>query len=358
MLEYLDKEVFSIRKSSTHNYANIALLGNNIYDMNFMHYLLLSQNINSYYCDKYKINDEEKENILKNISYYFGTRGPILIYNNGLRKIFDNNGIPKTSVLPNLTQEDIINQIDFCLESDAVYVCNSNGNLDKYTMFILGFLMAMEQEIFFWNDIDELEWLMSCISKKNNNGYKDVVQFPLEIVRTFSYPYLLKKLNLHSIKYGGLIVAKDGQFGVPRNLEFSLQAENQETMKNTISLLGSLSKQIECIKEKALELGEAGYKVLAPKLSNIKTNENRFIIFENDVSDNPIMIESDFIENCLKSESIIVCDKDGYVGNTVMFEIGYLLAKKKKIVFIQEPNEVWLIDVVNYFSKTNHKRQL
>lgn len=349
-----------MRKEPTDNYINFALLGNNIYDITFMNYLFESQNVNSYYYSKYKICEEEKENILKNIAYYFGTRGPMLIDDKGLRKIFDDNEIPKTSMLPNLSSEDIINQINICLKSDAVYVCNSNGKLDKYTMFILGYLMAMEQEIFFWNDIDESEWLMSCISKKNNNGYKEVVQFPLEIIRMFAYPYLFKKekLELQPGTYGEVIVDDKGNIGVDRNIEFNLQVENQEKEKNTISLLGSLRKQLISIKEKALQLEEKGYKVLAPKLSNVKTNENGFIIFEDDVSDNPIIIESDFIENCLKSEDIIVCDKDGYVGNTVMFEIGYLLAKKKNIEFIEEPNEQWLRDVVDYFSKLNDKLYL
>ena len=217
--------------------------------------------------------------------------------------------------------------------------------------------MAMEQEIFFWNDIGESEWLMSCISKKNNNGYKEVVQFPLEIIRTFAYPYLFKKqkLELQPGTYGEVIVDDKGNIGVDRNIEFNLQVENQEKEKNTISLLGSLRKQLISIKEKTLQLEEKGYKVLAPKLSNVKTNENGFIIFEDDVSDNPIIIESDFIENCLKSENIIVCDKDGYVGNTVMFEIGYLLAKKKNIEFVEEPNELWLREVVDYFLKLNNK---
>lgn len=349
-----------MRKEPIDNYIDFALLGNNIYDINFMKYLFLSQNVNSYYCDKYIIDDKGKETVLKNIAYYFGTRGPVLIDDKGLRKIFDDNGIPKTSSLPNLSSDDIINQIDICLKSDAVYVCNSNGNLDKCAMFVLGYLMAMEQEIFFWNDIDESEWLMSCISKKNSNGYKEVVQFPLEIIRTFAYPYLFKKekLELHPGKYGEMIVDNKGNIGVDRNIEFNLQVENQENEENTISLLGSLRKQLISIKEKALQLEEAGYKVLAPKLSNVKTNENGFIIFEEDVSDNPIAIESNFIENCLKSEGIIVCDKDGYVGNTVMFEIGYLLAKKKNIEFIEEPNEQWLRDVVDYFSKLNDKLHL
>lgn len=349
-----------MRKEPTDNYINFALLGNNIYDINFMNYLFESQNVNSYYCNKYKIYDDKQENLLKSIAYYFGTRGPILINDKGLKKIFDDNEIPKTSILPNLSSEDIINLIDVCLKCDAVYVCNSNGKLDKYTMFILGYLMAMEQEIFFWNDIDESEWLMSCISKKNNNGYKEVVQFPLEIIRTFAYPYLFKKekLELQPGTYGEVIVDDKGNIGVDRNIEFNLQVENQEKEQNTISLLGSLRKQLISIKEKALQLEEMGYKVLAPKLSNVRTDEKGFIIFEDDVSDNPIIIESDFIENCLKSENIIVCDKDGYVGNTVMFEIGYLLAKKKNIEFIEDPNELWLRDVVDYFSKLNDKLHL
>ena len=350
-----------MRKEPTDNYINFALLGNNVYDINFMKYLFLSQNVNSYYCDKYQIDDEEKEIILRNIAYFFGTKGPVLIDDIELRKIFDDNGIPKKSILPNLSSEDIINQIDNCLKSDAVYVCNSNGNLDKYTMFILGYLMAMKQEIFFWNTIDESEWLMSCISKKNNNGYKEVVQFPLEIIRTLAYPYLFEKYKLKMLpgKYGEIIVDDEGNIGVDRNLEFNLHVENQEDEKNTISLLGSLRKQLIVIKENKIQLEKNGYKVLAPKLSNVKLSENGFIVFEDDVSDDPIVIEADFIEKCLKSENILICDKDGYIGNTVMFEIGFLLAKKKKVEFIQEPIENWLIDVVDYFSgldKTLSKR--
>ena len=357
MLYNIKQGVVSMRQEPTDNYIDFALLGNNIYDINFMHYLLLSQNVNSYYCNKYKIEDGEKENILRNIAYYFGTRGPILIDDQGLRKIFDDNGIPKISGLPNLSSEDIINQICICLKSDAVYVCNSNGILDKYTMFILGYLMAMEQEIFFWNDIEESEWLMSCISKKNNNGYKEVVQFPLEIIRNFSYPYLFKKekLKMQPGKYGEIIVDDKGNIGVDRNIEFNLQVKSQENEKNTVSLLGSLRKQLLFIKEKSLQLEREGYKVLAPRLSNIKADKNGFIIFEDDVSDSPIIIESDFIENCLKSETIIVCNEEGYVGNTVMFEIGYLLAKKKNIEFIEKPRECWISEVIEHFSKLDNK---
>ncbi len=347
-----------MRNKPTDNYTSFTLLGNNSYDIVFMHYLLLSQNLNSYYSEKYSVFDKEKENVLKNIAYYFGTRGPMLIDNKGLKKIFENNGIPKEAFLPYLSGADIINTINMCLKSDAVYVCNSNGALDKYTMFILGYLMAMEQEIFFWEDIDKSEWLMSSIAKKN--GYKEVVEFPLEIVRTFAYPYLFnnKKLDWPPGKYGGLIVAENGNVGVERNTEFNLQVKNQEIEKNTVTLLGSLRKHLETMKAKALELEKNGYKILAPKISGIRNDDNGFIIFDDDLSDNPIIIESNFIEDCLKSENVIVCDKDGYIGNTVAFEIGYLLAKRKNIEFIQEPSEVWIIEVVNHFLELNNQKIL
>lgn len=342
-----------MRKEYNDNYTNFALLGNDIYDIHFMNYLFESQNVNSYYCDKYKICDDDQENVLKNIAYYFGTEGPILIDDKELKKILDDVKKQKILNMPNLSSEDIINQIDVCLKCDAVYVCNSNGKLDKFTVFILGYLMAKKQEIFFWNYIDESEWLMSCISKKNNNGYKEVVQFPLEIIRSFAYPYLFKKekLKLKPGEYGGVIIVDDeGNIGVDRNTEFNLQVENYESEKNTISLLGSLRKQLISIKEKALKLEEDGYKILAPKISGVKTNDNGFIIFENDVSENPVTIESNFIEDCLKSERIVVCNKDGYIGNTVAFEIGYLLANKKNVEFIEVPSESWIKDAVDYFS--------
>ena len=119
-----------------------------------------------------------------------------MIDNYGLKQVFVDYGIDNMVNFPNLSAEDVIHKINMCLKSDAVYVCNSNGELDNCTMLLLGYLMAMNQEIFFWSDIDKSEWLMSCILKRNTNGYQEVVQFPLEIVRSFAYPYLLKKFLL------------------------------------------------------------------------------------------------------------------------------------------------------------------
>ncbi len=50
-----------MRSAPTDNYESIALLGNNVYDILFMNYLFLSQNVTPYYCDKYFIEDSEKK---------------------------------------------------------------------------------------------------------------------------------------------------------------------------------------------------------------------------------------------------------------------------------------------------------
>ena len=94
-----------------------------------------------------------------------------------------------------------------------------------------------------------------------------------------------------------------------------------------------------------------GYTVSAPKISAVKKNTNGFIIFEDDESDEPILIEKDFLEKCLKSEEVVVCDNDGYIGNTVMMEMGYLLGKGKKTKFIEEPIEKWVMATIEHLEK-------
>lgn len=262
-----------------------------------------------------------------------------MIDNNGLRQLFEKYNIKETVRIPSLNAKDIINQINIWLQSDVVYVCNSCGEISKFISFILGYLMSKKQEIFFWNDIDESEWLMSAISK-NAHGFKEIIMFPLEMVGLLAFPYLLNKDN------------SDKKVGIPRNTTFNINTEEDaEIFPKTVVLLGSLRKQLDTIKIQAYEYQTNGYTVLAPKISSIKKNINGFIIFEDDKSDDPIIIEKDFLEKCLKSEEIIICDSNGYIGNTVMMEIGYLLGKGKKIKFVEEPTEKWVIDTVEYLEK-------
>ena len=329
-----------MRYSSTDNYDNIALIGNNPYDIKFMHYLFESQGVKGIYDPHFELADLEKDDILKRMAYYFGNRGPMLIDNNGLRQLFEKYGIKETIHIPKLSAQDMIHQINICLQSDVVYVCNSCGEISNDLSFILGYLMSQKQEIFFWNDIEESEWLMSAMTQNKDHGWKETIVFPLEIVRVLAFPYLL---NIDS----------DGKkIGVPRNTTFNIETEEVgEIFPNTVVFLGSLRKQLDSIKNQANEYQRNGYMVLGPKLSAVKKDHNGFIIFEEDESEEPIVIEKDFLEKCLKSEKIVVCDSGGYIGNTVMMEMGYLLGKGKKMKFMEEPTEKWVLDTMEYLEK-------
>lgn len=333
-----------MRNSPTDNYDSIALIGNSPSDIKFMHYLFESQGVKSVYDFNFELPDLDKDDILKRIAYYFGSRGPVLIDNNGLRQLFEKYGINETISIPKLSAQDIINQINFCMQSDVVYVCNSCGEISNYISFILGYLMSKKQEIFFWNDIDESEWLMSSITKNNNHGFKETIVFPLEIVRVLAFPYILNEDN------------DDKKIGVPRNTTFSIDTEEAiETLPKTVVFLGSLRKQLDSIKNQAYEYQKNGYTVLAPKISAVKKDTNGFIVFEDDESDEPILIEKDFLEKCLKSEEIVICNNDGYIGNTVMMEMGYLLGKGKKIKLIEEPIEKWVMATIEHLEKQMEK---
>lgn len=347
-----------MRDKPTDNYETIALIGNNAYHICFMKYLFSSQGIETLSSNEYGLEDISKEKILKSIANFFGTQGPILMDNNMLLKLLKKYDIPSNIKIPAFSSEDILKQLEMCLESDFVYVCNCNGNLDKYTMFMLGFLMAKNAEVCFWNYIDKSEWLISCMTNENRT-IGELVQYPLDIVRSLAYPYLVKDIDsgLKPGKYGKLIVTEDRKMGVDTNTDFSLNISMQQEKGKCVSILGSLRKQYNSICEKSQQLNEKGYEVLAPKISNIKNDENGFIIFEGDISQEPTTIEKDFLEKCLKSEYIFVCNKDGYIGNTVAFEIGYLLANNKDIRFLEVPKDKWISDIINYYLNIdeNHK---
>lgn len=232
-----------MRNNATDNYNTISLIGNNSYSICFMNYLFSIQGVEVLYSNKYKIHDDFKDNILKNIAAYFGTQGPVLIDNEGLLKLFSKYQILSNNDEPIFNSTDIINQLEMCLKSDFVYVCNYNGELDKYTMFMLGFLMAKNVELCFWNEIDDSEWLMSCMTS-NKRTIGEVVQYPLEIIRCLAYPYLFQKLksDLKPGKYGKLIIDENGKYGVDTKSDFDLNVCNQIENENTVSILGSLRK--------------------------------------------------------------------------------------------------------------------
>lgn len=322
-------------------YKNISVIGTDIYDIIFARELISSQNVKTWNSSKATINEKDL-NILKKIINFFAFNPPMLIDEKKLREIFLQCGISSDTLDLHLNSKDLIEQISKSVDADAVYVCNAKG-INKQTMFTIGYLMANNQEVFFWDKVNDSEYLISSIldkSGKKNYGINDIVSFPLDFVRTISYPYLMQeKINKN--------------FGVSRNTEFNVPIEDCKIIPNSICLLGSLRKHLNFIKNKADIFTKKGYTILAPKMTNVQSDNKGFIIFEDDIDDNPIIIEGDFLSKCMSSEKIVVCNKEGYCGNTVMFELGYLLGKGKKIDMIESPKEDWIREVVNYYNYLN-----
>lgn len=120
---------------------------------------------------------------------------------------------------------------------------------------------------------------------------------------------------------------------------------NYNLYKN-VSILGSFNKHYEFIKEDIETFARFGFNVIVPQVENIKSNNNGYVLFDSNEISNPKIIEKTFLESCLKSDAIYVCNIGGYLGKTVMFEIGYLLARGIEIYFREPPLDEILIQTM------------
>ena len=54
------------------------------------------------------------------------------------------------------------------------------------------------------------------------------------------------------------------------------------------------------------------------------------------------MLERHHLDSIQKSDALIVCDPEGYVGASALIEIGYANALGKRIIFTEKPQEFML----------------
>jgi len=106
-----------------------------------------------------------------------------------------------------------------------------------------------------------------------------------------------------------------------------------------IAILGSFGKHYDLLVETAQKFKENGFLVLVPKLEGIKESNSSFILLEGDQSDNPKELEQEYLKQCLAADIVYVCDKDGYIGTTVAFELGVLSSYGQEIYFMEKPKD-------------------
>ena len=123
-------------------------------------------------------------------------------------------------------------------------------------------------------------------------------------------------------------------------------AYNKQNYKK-VALLVSFGKHYDLIVETANKFIENGFEVLVPKLDGIRNTEQNFIYLNGDEDKSPRELEKEYIYNCLDADLVYVCDKDGYIGTTVAFELGLLSAFSQTIFFMEKPQDRLILDMID-----------
>ena len=128
---------------------------------------------------------------------------------------------------------------------------------------------------------------------------------------------------------------------------------NKQNYKK-VAIIGSFGKHYDIIVETAKKFIENGFEVLAPRLDGIRNTKENFIYLNGDGEKSPKELECDYICNCLEADLVYVCNKDGYIGTTVAFELGMLCAFTQQIFFMEKPKERLILDMIDCPDTTIH----
>ncbi|HQD89374.1 MAG TPA: hypothetical protein PKZ10_02700, partial [Candidatus Pacearchaeota archaeon] len=127
---------------------------------------------------------------------------------------------------------------------------------------------------------------------------------------------------------------------IPSNSNLINGVVRQEFRYVTIS--GSFRKHLDYILDIKGTLEDQGTKVLSPRFTEPKNPGEKFVVFTGEEGLSPLELERHHLSSISKSDALIVCDPEGYVGASALIEIGFANAIGKKVVFVEKPEEFML----------------
>lgn len=127
---------------------------------------------------------------------------------------------------------------------------------------------------------------------------------------------------------------------IPSNSNIINGVVRQEFRYVTIS--GSFRKHLDYILDIKGTLENQGTKVLSPRFTEPKNPGEKFVVFTGEEGLSPLELERYHLSSISKSDALIVCDPEGYVGASALIEIGFANAIGKKVVFVEKPEEFML----------------
>jgi len=109
-----------------------------------------------------------------------------------------------------------------------------------------------------------------------------------------------------------------------------------------VTISGSFRKHLDYISKIKGQLEKNGTKVLSPRFTEPKNPGERFVVFTGEEGLSPLELERHHLKSISKSDALIVCDPEGYVGASALIEIGFANSLGKRIVFVEKPEKFML----------------
>jgi len=106
-----------------------------------------------------------------------------------------------------------------------------------------------------------------------------------------------------------------------------------------ITISGGFRKHLNHILDIKRLLEKKNIIILSPRFTKPKNPDDTFVLFEGEENSTPLQLERYHLSSIEKSDALIVCDINGYVGASAMLEIGYAYSLGKRIIFIEKPSE-------------------
>lgn len=127
---------------------------------------------------------------------------------------------------------------------------------------------------------------------------------------------------------------------IPSNSNIVNGAVRQEF--RYVSISGSFRKHLDYILEIKKHLETTGVEILSPRFIEPKNPGEEFVVFSGEEGKTPLELKRHHLSSIAKSDALVVCDPEGYVGASALIEIGYANAMGKRIIFTEAPEEFML----------------
>ena len=106
---------------------------------------------------------------------------------------------------------------------------------------------------------------------------------------------------------------------------------------NTVGIVGSFRRHLPEITKAHRMFTDAGFKVLAPRvIREVVDPTAEFVLFEGE-KDDPVALEGGYQGALLESDAVVCCNPNGYIGGSVMLELGRLAGERRAEVYFTDP---------------------